>query len=652
MSGGVCVPAYTVNFVTPTDGQLFGGPSAANVSFLVTVRRPDGGAPTAASIPFDCSGLTGATSLPRTDAGVYGAQFALPAVTRPFTANAGWDAGPNDSVTFNVDKLAPIITLELPDGGPFIRDAVVPVAIKSTKALNLGSIQLTLTGTNGVVVPQVAPVANSVCMAVGLTLNGSTDRCGTLDFASPVMAGVTASFSANVNATDTVGNPDGFQANLPVTRVRWLRDVGVSGTVVRAAPALDSQGNLFIGTEDGIGLTGRLVSLSPSGATRFSQSVGAVVSLAVSRTNTSSGLGELVYLATTNSITSGSLRTVQADGGTALITAASNCNDPDHRTYSAIGLFDAGVVGGLTEVGAVALFNPNPVMASDPGIACSYAPRTGSQTATGGSSFGQPVPDGTTVISAANIVFDGTKGYVQLNDRSLGYLNVPLNNGGNGGSSASLTQISAQPTGLAISTSAIIASWANTSTVAPVTSYSRSTPNSPNTVSRTGWEVARPPVVTDAALITSTEEPGTLWMTSMTITGAQLSAATGVGSPTSSSFSATSPVLGTGARTYIVRRNGELYVYPTSNSGGIGGAAPLWNGSLFPTAGNVIAHPTLDCSRNGSGLGTLYAVSSEGRVVAVVVDSAKLDDSAPWPKWQRTAGNSGNTTFALNPGCP
>jgi hypothetical protein len=67
----------------------------------------------------------------------------------------------------------------------------------------------------------------------------------------------------------------------------------------------------------------------------------------------------------------------------------------------------------------------------------------------------------------------------------------------------------------------------------------------------------------------------------------------------------------------------------------------------------VIAHPTLDCSRNGSPTtGTLYVVSARGDVVAVIVDSTRLDDSMPWPKWQRTAGNSGNTTFPLNPGCP
>jgi hypothetical protein len=53
--------------------------------------------------------------------------------------------------------------------------------------------------------------------------------------------------------------------------------------------------------------------------------------------------------------------------------------------------------------------------------------------------------------------------------------------------------------------------------------------------------------------------------------------------------------------------------------------------------------------------GTLYVVATDGTVAAILVDSQKLSTTAPWPKWQRTAGNAGNTDsslFPLNPGCP
>ena len=45
-------------------------------------------------------------------------------------------------------------------------------------------------------------------------------------------------------------------------------------------------------------------------------------------------------------------------------------------------------------------------------------------------------------------------------------------------------------------------------------------------------------------------------------------------------------------------------------------------------------------------------VVDDGRITAVIVDSTRLEPTAAWPKWQRTAGNSGNPLFPLNPGCP
>ena len=70
----------------------------------------------------------------------------------------------------------------------------------------------------------------------------------------------------------------------------------------------------------------------------------------------------------------------------------------------------------------------------------------------------------------------------------------------------------------------------------------------------------------------------------------------------------------------------------------------------------VPLHPTLDCNRRrpGSGTGILYVATDTHSLAAIVVDSPGLDPNAPWPKYQRTAGNVGNTatSFALNPGCP
>jgi hypothetical protein len=67
---------------------------------------------------------------------------------------------------------------------------------------------------------------------------------------------------------------------------------------------------------------------------------------------------------------------------------------------------------------------------------------------------------------------------------------------------------------------------------------------------------------------------------------------------------------------------------------------------------------SLDCARSSDGggrsdrPGTLYTVSSSGIVTALIVDSQGLDGLAAWPRWQRSAGNTGSMVTALNPGCP
>ena len=85
------------------------------------------------------------------------------------------------------------------------------------------------------------------------------------------------------------------------------------------------------------------------------------------------------------------------------------------------------------------------------------------------------------------------------------------------------------------------------------------------------------------------------------------------------------------------------------------------HGGFFElTLGAIYAHPTLDCNRRPGAAtattGVLYVAAGSGRVAAIIVDSPKLLDATDvWPKFQRTAGNAGNTDatrFPFNPGCP
>jgi hypothetical protein len=66
---------------------------------------------------------------------------------------------------------------------------------------------------------------------------------------------------------------------------------------------------------------------------------------------------------------------------------------------------------------------------------------------------------------------------------------------------------------------------------------------------------------------------------------------------------------------------------------------------------------TLDCNRQAEGSlasafsGVLYAVTRDGKVHAIVVDSRGLDTSAPWPKYQHDARNTGNPATPIT-SCP
>jgi hypothetical protein len=658
--GGMCVPSYVISFTQPTPGQQFNGPAASTGTFTVTMLRTDGGIPSHASIPFSISGLTNpmppsalqVTGTP----GQYSASVQMPVANQSYVAIAGWAGQVSDSLVFSVDRTAPNLVLELASQSrAVLRDEIIPVAIHTDKALNMSSIALTLAGATGTPVTQSLTTA-SVCSLAGLQM-GARDHCGLLNFSQPPLAGLGAMFTASVSANDSAGNMGSDTATANVTRIRWRANVGTASTEVRAAPALDSQGNLFIGTQE---LTnGRLVSLSPTGAPRFSvPNVGAVQSLAVSQTNLAGngGPGELVYFNSNSLVVGGgAMRAMSTDGGLIPLTGAVDCADSSRRTETAIALYDAGVFSGQVEIGAVTVFNASPGD-SLPGMYCSFGARSGAATAAGDTSLIIPKVDtgsvsGTSITSAVNIVFiNNNRAFVQRSDRQLDFIGTPINS--SGGTGSTFSEGSARPIGMAVSGLGIVGAWTGTTSKYPVT-VTDLAGNGFNTNSSSTWNVARPPVILANSVVTATDEVGGSWVFSQAFTGfATLGTASASGA-VSPSNSFTSPVVGTGNRVYVVRGDGNLFAFDGSPSTGVAGVG-AWSGDLFSPAAAVYAHPTLDCSRNtnGTGLGTLYVVANDGRVTAVIVDSAKLETTAPWPKWQRTAGNSGNVLFGLNPGCP
>ena len=125
--------------------------------------------------------------------------------------------------------------------------------------------------------------------------------------------------------------------------------------------------------------------------------------------------------------------------------------------------------------------------------------------------------------------------------------------------------------------------------------------------------------------------------------------------PATTGIASSAPVLGMNQLGYIVDTLGQLVVFKTDNTFSAG---PEWQADLGLLS--VVAAPSLDCVRAGTtgidaGVGVLYVASSSGTVTAILVDSPKLNTAVDgWPRYQRTAGNAGNTdpSFGLNPGCP
>ena len=666
-NGGVCVDAYRVFLKAPTSGTVFNLMTSSTV-VAATVTRTDGGTPppSLTSIPLSIPGFPMPPVALLRDGGTeFDGTLNFPAVEASYTAVAGWMPSPNDSTSFRVDRVAPVLSFALPpfapDAGAFLRDQFVPAVLRSNEPLDGSGVAVTMVGTGGVPLPQTIDATGSVCTARGLTV-GMNDVCVRLDMAGPLLNAITSAFTLSGTARDLAGNPASTTASVPVTRTRWVQRLTVNGAF-RAAPALDSQGNLFIGSENSFG-TGSLYSFAPNGTTRagFPVSTGAIQSLAV----TQGAGGELVFAAMNlGTLTSpqAALRTYNASDGAGIISGAQSCTSSDRATWSAIALYDGGVgMGGMVPHGTI-VFSQG---ALDPtGTFCDYAV-TGAAGSVTRPGYAQPIPGGFPK-SAANLVVRGAQVYFQDTSGSISYVNLGGSGPSVGGSSAVAAATS--PTGLALGGSVLHGTWSrNLGT--PLLVASAPNPSTLTAVTGAAWGAAAvPPVLLGNGMssisgmaVTPNETLNAtnyLLSTSTSFMTPSLGAtSTGVAAPSQSATVQTSPVVGTGPRVYAVGGDATLYVFEANTTTGIANATGWSASAAFGNLLNVNAHPTLDCNRINPGRpGTLYVVASVlagngGVVAAIIVDSTKLDASSAWPKWQRTAGNSGNPDFALNPGCP
>lgn len=489
----------------------------------------------------------------------------------------------------------------------------------------------------------------------GTSMNASTDAgcpgdagCWLVDLSVPVLNGMTGSFQIDVQGTDDLENQRMTSlGSITVNRKRWEVQALPSTEASLAAPALDSKGNVLVGSS-ATNTLGQLASIEPNaGGVRGVSDGGAVVSLAVASSVTagSSGLSvELVFVGSNDT---------QGHIGARLATDLST--NGIQNSVGGIGLAKTGAAIALmrdaNEVVAVTTFSkPGPVGASKVTAFGPFSGQTGALNAPDAGPTFEMAIDTTTGVP--NIVIDNGVAYFNPYVVSVGCFNQ---------------SVSGLPSSPALGrTIPLTSSW-------PCSTSAQGFVNAQSlfggfvgfqTVFKVGTNA-----VLDSGNLGPSGNNGAVAVVSPTLAfaghGSNLVSFNPMNAFTTPSTTIaggsfwTSPLIGeprpgtTLSVGYALDDAGRLFVFDVS-----GGMATPFQ-TLFGSAVTVTAHPTLDCNRRAGAAtdktGILYALSSNGRLVSIVVDSPKLSTTAAWPKFQRTAGNAGNTdvmNFRPNPGCP
>ncbi|MBL8938074.1 MAG: hypothetical protein JNM69_26155 [Archangium sp.] len=694
VTGGRCDNLLmSLTWTSPADG-FRRGPLLPSMPLQVRLDTDAGVASLPATVPVLFDGGTWVLTKGATTAG--SATYSAPDLVLstplvgvgegPKDFVAGWpDSGvPAYSATKVVtwDTTPPVLSFRLQDAGAaWKRDERVLLRVETNEPLDVAPLVLLAGRDAGVIA-----LASSACATLG-TCTAPRCDCYQLDVATPdwPATGLATTFALAASAEDIAGNPNAAAGPVvPVTRLKWRSTVGQTGSVVRAAPVLDSVGTLYVGVADNdAGTAGRLVALQPTdGGSTVTVVTGAVQSVSVARSRVdATQTADVVYV--NSNVAMGSRVDMYQTTGAPL---GSPLVDTTRKTWSALALFRADTTA-TPEVGAAALLNASVTPALN-GLVGGVTPTQMPALSTTDAEYMLPVPGATPPNSPVNAIVFGRDGGTQLI--------FPTDDGstsrrlhGRRFSGGAWLGGTAGP-GLSSTGSPVALSAAGVATYLALTGRER-----PLFVSKTllaavavgptdggTLNTAYAPVITnrtpangvDATAMYGCNFTGignSSWLLSSgtdTATALALDSPLGLAGPASTQL-VTSPVIGGGGlahgvggsadRLYSVTADGALRVFVVSATDGVAGATPEWSATpaeVFGSVKTVYAHPTMDCSRPSAPgrPGVLYVVATDGTVAAIVVDSAKLSATAPWPKWQRTAGNAGNDDEALfpkNPGC-
>jgi outer membrane protein assembly factor BamB len=646
-----------LNILSPIDDVTLGGGTVQVSAQLVrnpiyanTTVFPD-------TLSFGVTRAGGGTvgsfgSVTRTDA-TYTISWTPPHEQARFTLSAAHPepaVGLSDTVNVTVDALAPDLTVVVPtaqvpaSSGGFTygepdmapawrRDQVVEVRVESNAAdLDPASLQVVVRGHNGGT--DVTDLTLEPCQ--GSPANFC--RKLTVPLSRPGLEAFNGSFTVEATARDMVGNAARDTGTIPVTRWKWAFD-GAAGAI-RGTPAIGNGGIVYFGTFDS---SGKLFALHPGGTLRWEAPLGQVAgSPTVGATRTSGE--EYVYVAAKNA------------SGTILYALRGSDKSQVARCPGAVS-FGTSLVESAMALGTSVV---------DPGSGVINA-----ETAVG-------------IYNSSPSRIIGIRPDAQELDQCINIVNTGI-----GGPNVIATPPTMAGASLVLKDDAIFFG-ANPTAGPRLTSYSfASGSNSPRanwpvTASHVPWglallddkvyggqaSVVNPPAgslfsapqsVGAAGTSVSVIYPmeGTARVFGLAIGNGRfayfgtesaeasglarlaLDAPPNVQSASSTATIRATPVLGQNDRLYTVATDGRVSAWAANP------LRQLWSTSLAGASG-VDVSPTLDCNRDNTGnvvpqspVGMLY-VAAGTSVYSFIVDSPGMDPSAPWPKYQHDARNTGN----------
>jgi outer membrane protein assembly factor BamB len=556
----------------------------------------------------------------------------------------GGDGG--DTLPFSLTVTVPPADVGGVSGGttyedPFLpgawrRDQVLPVEVRlNGSPLAPGPLVAVLRSEVGsgaevsvLPFPQGQPCDAGFCGGAGLKLW------------EPPFPAFRGPMTVEVRALDGGQDAGGVSARVNVTRWKWRHDLEAPNRVI-AAPALGHSGVLYVGTTNTNNDDGRFVALFPEGRVAWSSSGGAVVA--------SPTVGELrdggterVYVAHRKGSASRVGFYASADG-----RFTQTCPDvlgSTVRVESSLALTQRSVSGVSSETvygvysgsdDGGTLFAMRPDAPSDVVLQCPTEPGVGDVSLPGNMLAAQGA-----VVFATR---DGRLKSYSLDSTGRGFgsrWSTPL--------STSIFSV-ANPTSLAVVGRTVVGGG----------NFSGSSGSLFGRLFSAPLDAGQP-------LEFSRQAFSTLWNVSI---GGSTEARAVVGLDESALFvqplvdggvesfvpspepTRGAPVWGAGGHVYTAgATTGLIQAFESLDAFG----PVLWR---FEPWAPIEASMNLDCAREPDGgvapgrPGVLYAVTRSGNVHALIVDSPGLDTTAPWPRYQHDARNTGNPVTRLTP-CP